>query len=43
MLARTHQAVTVLDLVHEKQMAAIKVPVGGGRREGVITDGIVWS
>jgi hypothetical protein len=41
LLARTQQAVTVLDLIHEKQMAAIKVPVGGGRMEGVITDGIL--
>ena len=41
MLGQTQNAVSVIDLVHEKQMAAIKVPVGGGQQEGVITDGIL--
>ncbi len=41
MLEQTQQAVTVIDLVHEKHMAAIKVPTGGGREQGVITDGIL--
>lgn len=41
MLERTQQTVTVIDLIHEKQMSAIKVPLRGGREEGVITDGIL--
>lgn len=40
-LSRAQSGVTVIDLVHEKQMAAIKVPTGGGQYEGVITDGIL--
>ncbi len=41
MLSRTQATVTVIDLIHEKQMMAIKVPIGGGQQEGVITDGIL--
>lgn len=41
LLGRAQAAVSVVDLVHEKQMTAIRVPTGGGQHEGVITDGIL--
>jgi len=41
LLERTRPHVGVVDLIHEKSMAAIKVPTGNGNQEGVITDGIL--